>query len=171
MPPSQPTQMNWPAIGVVVIVVINITGWFVVHFLTKRREAERDRKLREEKSADDRKRQDEQSRTIFNSAICEFIAQVGKVDNHKFQDWFSNMQVSVEKQCALVESSISLDFRSRFASVRKECAKPRTQNDLMDDRAPVMQLPVGLDKLPEVTYQRGRKRAATILESLLDVCK
>jgi hypothetical protein len=81
------------------------------------------------------------------------------------------MQVSVEEQCALVESAVGLDFRTRFAYARKECGKPQTQHDLMDDRAPVTQLPVGFDRIPDITYQRGRKRASTILDSLLDVCK
>src|ERR1039458_6132320 len=70
---------------------------------------------------------DRNRRSKFSGAVCELRAQVGKVDNHKFQDWFSDMQVSVEKQCALVESAIGWRLRARFADARKECAKPQTQ--------------------------------------------
>lgn len=142
--------------------------------LTRRREAERDKKLRAEKAADDKKVRDEQSRTDFRGFICGFKAQVGKVEDGRFRDWFFGMQIDVEKQCALVESAIGLDFRTRFAYARKECAKLQTEDDLADPRNP--QLPVGVisfgaDYLPPATYQSGRKRAEAILESLLEVCK
>jgi len=124
------------------------------------------------KAADDKKARDEQSRANFRSVICGFKAQVAGVDNWGFQDWYKSMQIEVEKQCALVESSVGSDFRTRFAETRKECAKQQTQHDLMDDRAPFSgQLPAGFDRIPDITYQRGRNRASTILESLLDVCK
>ena len=42
MIPPQPTQINWPAIGIFVGAVINIIGWFVYHYLAKRRERQRD---------------------------------------------------------------------------------------------------------------------------------
>lgn len=45
MPPS---EINWTAIGVVGGLIINVTGWFVVHFLAKRREAERENRIRNE---------------------------------------------------------------------------------------------------------------------------
>jgi hypothetical protein len=170
VPPSQSTPLNWPAIGVVVVAVINIVGWFVVHFLTKRRETQRDQRIRDEADAAEAKRQDERSRTSrtnFRSAICGLRVQVGKVENERFQDWFSHMQVEVEKQCALVESAIDSSLRTRFGDARKECSKPQTQNDLMDSRAPVGQLPSGFDRLPEVTYERGRARARDILDRLL----
>jgi hypothetical protein len=173
--PAAPPNPTWPvyfAIGLAVLAnIISIVGWFVVNGLTKHREAQRDRMLREEKSTDDRRRQDEQSRTIFNSAICELKAQIGKVDNQQFQDWFSDMQVEVEKQCALVENAVRLTFRKDFVAARKRCAEPQTQNDLMDARAPIGQLPCGLDRLPDVTYERGRTRARGVLDSLLSASK
>jgi len=170
MPPPQSTPLNWPAIGVVVVAVISIAGWFVVHFLTKRRETQRDQRIRAEADAADRKRQDERSRasrTNFNSAVCGLRVQVGKVENDRFLDWFSHMQVEVEKLCALVESAIDPSLRTRFADARKECSKPQTENDLMDARPPVGQLPCGFERLPEVTYERGRTRARDILDRLL----
>ena len=54
MIPAQPAPLNWTAIGVVVVAIINIVGWFVVHFLTKRREAQRDRRLKDEAAAAER---------------------------------------------------------------------------------------------------------------------
>ena len=116
-------------------------------------------------------RDDRNSRSQFRGSISQLKAQVSGVDNWGFQDWYKSMQIEVEKQCAIVESAIGCRCRSRFAAARQECAKAQTQHDLMDDRAPFVGLPMGLDRLPEVTYQRGRKRASTILESLLDVCK
>jgi hypothetical protein len=114
---------------------------------------------------------DRNRRASFSGSISEFRAQAERVDNYKFQEWFSDMQVGVEKQCALVESAISWRFRKRFADARKECATPQNQSDLADPRAPVMSLPVGLDRLPEVTYQRGRSRVVGIFDRLLYACK
>ena len=51
MPPSEPIPLNWAAITLVVLSIINISGWFVVHFLTKRREAQKDRRARDEAAA------------------------------------------------------------------------------------------------------------------------
>ena len=142
-----------------------LVGAYVNDRLTRRREAE--------KASDDRMRQDEQSRAIFRSAICALKAQVGKVDDGKFPYWFSNMmQVEVEKQCALVEGAVRLAFRKDFVAARKKCEEPQTQNNLMDDRAPFGgQLPCGPDRIPDVTYRRGRTRAIGILDSLLSASK
>jgi hypothetical protein len=176
--PSEQFKLNWTAIGVVGGFIINIAGWFIVHLLTKRREALRDQRSRADAAAaanrqktDDKKLRDEQSRTNFRGVICGFKAQVVGIDNWGFQDWYKSMQIEVERQCAIVESAIDCRYRSCFDAARQECAKQQTQRDLMDDRAPFAGLPMGLDRLPEVTYQRGRKRASTVLDSLLDVCK
>ena len=116
-------------------------------------------------------RDDRNSRSQFRGSICQLKAQIVGIDNWGFQDWYRSMQVEVEKQCALVEGAIGCRCRSRFVAARQECAKQQTQRDLMDDQPPFAGLPVGLDRLPEVTYERGRKRANAILDSLLEVCK
>jgi heme/copper-type cytochrome/quinol oxidase subunit 2 len=41
MIPPEPCKLNWTAIGVIVVAVINISGWFIVNSLTKQREATR----------------------------------------------------------------------------------------------------------------------------------
>ena len=43
---NQTSTLNWTAIAVVIGAVINVTGWFVVHHLTKRRERQRDLEVR-----------------------------------------------------------------------------------------------------------------------------
>ena len=116
-------------------------------------------------------REKKRRRIDFNGAICELKAQVNKVENHTFQNWFSNMQVEVEKRCALVESAIRWRFRKHFVAARKKCAEPQTQNDLADPRPPFTGLSVGYDRLPEVTYQRGRINASDILDGLLSAAK
>ena len=42
MIPPEPCKLNWTAIGVIIVAVINISGWFIVNSLTKQREAGRD---------------------------------------------------------------------------------------------------------------------------------
>jgi hypothetical protein len=42
MIPPEPCKLNWTAIGVIVVAIINISGWFIVNSLTKQREAMRD---------------------------------------------------------------------------------------------------------------------------------
>jgi hypothetical protein len=117
---------------------------------------------------------DRNRRAKFRGAICGFRSAVDRADDYTFPAWFSDMQVRVEEQCGLVDSAVGWRYHRRFAAARKECGKPQTQDDLADPRNP--QLPVGVisfgtDYLPPITYQRGRKRAASIFDSLLDVCK
>ena len=85
MPPSQPTPLNWPAIGVVVVAVINIAGWFVVHFLTKRRETQRDQRARDEAAAADRERQDAVTanwRSGFRGIVVELRTESERLVSH-----------------------------------------------------------------------------------------
>jgi hypothetical protein len=117
---------------------------------------------------------DRNRRAKFSGAICGFRSAVDRVDDYTFPAWFSEMQVRVEEQCGLVDSAVGWRYRRRFAAARKECAKAQTQGDLADPRSPqfpVNFIPIGADYLPPMTYQQGRKRAAAILDSLLDVCK
>jgi hypothetical protein len=96
MPPSQPTPLNWPAIGVIVVAVINIMGWFVVHFLTKRREAQRDQRARDEAAAADRKRQDAATakwRSGFREIVVHLRTEM--VRGESPSDWFPTFDASI----------------------------------------------------------------------------
>lgn len=44
-------KLNWPAIGVISGIVINVSGWFIVHFLTKRREAQKEKRTKDAAAA------------------------------------------------------------------------------------------------------------------------
>jgi hypothetical protein len=48
MIPFELSELNWPAIGIVGGLTVNVLGWFVVHHLTKRREIQRDRRVKAE---------------------------------------------------------------------------------------------------------------------------
>jgi hypothetical protein len=52
MTPSQFPALNWPAIGVISALIITVTGWFVAHFLAKRREAQKDERARHDTAAE-----------------------------------------------------------------------------------------------------------------------
>jgi hypothetical protein len=89
MPPSQPTQLNWTAIGIVVVAVINIAGWFVVHFLTKRREAEKDQRTRDEAETAAKKGQDAATadwRCDFRGVAVELRTEMERTQSPS--DWF-----------------------------------------------------------------------------------
>lgn len=46
---------NWAAIGVIGSLIVNVSGWFIVHCLTKRREAQKEKRTRDEAAARERK--------------------------------------------------------------------------------------------------------------------
>ena len=47
MIPPQSSPINWTAVGAIGVITVNITGWIVVHLLTKRREKRRDQETRQ----------------------------------------------------------------------------------------------------------------------------
>jgi hypothetical protein len=48
MIPFELPELNWTAIGIVGGLTVNVSGWFVVHHLTKKREAQRDKRIKDE---------------------------------------------------------------------------------------------------------------------------
>jgi hypothetical protein len=148
-----------------------LLGAYINDRLTRKRESERDKRLRNEKADDDKKNRDEQCKTNFRAVISELRARAAKVVNFEFQSWYSNMQIEVEKQCALVENSICLQMQKQFEGAWEESAKPVNRSDLADPQEEKLRFPVGLDRLPDVTYERGKSRAIAILDKLHEASK
>jgi len=112
-------------------------------------------------------KEDRARRIQFVGRISELKAMAGKIADHEFPAWFANMQVRVEKECAIVESAIKRRCRKRFAEGRKKCSEPQIHDDIADPNPIPKGLSFGLDRPPPTTYGKGKELATKALENLI----
>jgi hypothetical protein len=122
---------NWTAIGVIVVVVINITGWFVHHYLTMRRERQRDQRAAEIAKAEsisaDKKRRDAET-AVWRNGLREVVVplRTEMVRAQTPSDWFQTFDVSIpilSRITATIPTGIDSQRRDEISSiVRQLCS-------------------------------------------------
>ena len=125
MPPPQPAPLNWPAIGIIVVAVINIAGWFVVHFLTKRREAQRDQRARDDAAAAAAavvKRQQDADSSSWRTGFREIVVHLRTemVRGQSPSDWFPTFDRTIpilNRVTSTMPASMSSQKRSEIISI------------------------------------------------------
>jgi hypothetical protein len=107
MIPAEQCQLNWTAIAIVGGFAINIAGWFVVHFLTKRRERRR--------VVDDRKYAEGNSK---KNRMLEFKVFLSK--------WRSEVESGTQNPFGTgYGTSAEIAYRAKIASFHSEVERAR----------------------------------------------
>jgi hypothetical protein len=126
IPPEQ-FKPNWTAIGVVGGLVVNVSGWFVVHFLTKRREAQRDQRAKQEAASADRKRQDAAAsewRSGFREIVVHLRTEMDRGESPS--DWFPTFDRTIpilNRVAANMPAGMDSPKRSEITSIVGELTR------------------------------------------------
>ncbi|MGD0252740.1 MAG: hypothetical protein ABSC01_08590 [Verrucomicrobiota bacterium] len=105
------------------------------------------------------------ARRRFRGEMARLKSEVDdKLDDASFPTWLLRSQVTVEKECGLVQNSIGIFWRKKFAIARKMYA----EKDWNQWREPNTAL--GFARAYE-PYQTGKLRCKGLLQDLSDCAK